>query len=155
MNAAAFLLMSWLGFLPVLNHLDDTGLSRPEPVTRTGEVVFLTDVIKERGLSFDADPVAKQVVLVGDDSTVTPLLSSDASRALFLDERLRTRRAEIKGNQYPGLPYLQVVSFRVEDHGKLRTPEYFCDVCSISVRYPMVCPCCQGPMMLRMKPESP
>ena len=49
---------------------------------------------------------------------------------------------------------LQVVSFKVEDQGQFRTPEYYCDISTISVRYPQICPCCQGPMVLRMKPET-
>jgi hypothetical protein len=124
-----------------------------EAVMMTGKVVDLTTVLKGTGIAFDAEPVARQVVLEGPDGTITPLLSDEASRALFLDERLRNRRIEIVGRRYPGLPYLQVISIKVEDEGKLRTPEYYCDICTISVRYPQECPCCQGPMELRMRPE--
>jgi hypothetical protein len=92
------------------------------------------------------------VVLQEPDGTITPLLSDEASRALFLDKRLRDRPIMIHARRYPGLPYVQVVTFQVDEHGQWRTPEYFCDVCTISVRYPQICPCCQGPMILRMKP---
>jgi hypothetical protein len=126
---------------------------RSEPVTLTGTAVLLTEVLKSHKLNVDTEPVANQVVLKGDDGTITPLLSDDASRALFKDERLRHRRTEIKGFRVPDLPYFQVVSFRVEDGGRLRTPEYYCDVCAISVRFPQICPCCQGDMILRMQPE--
>ena len=94
------------------------------------------------------------MVLLAEDGTIIPLLSDDASRALFLDERLRNCRSEIQGRRFAGVPYLQVVSFKVEREGRLRTPEYYCDVCAISVLYPQICPCCQGPMELRMRPES-
>jgi hypothetical protein len=126
---------------------------QPKSITLRGTAVLLSEVLKPAGLAFDAEPVARQVVLKGDDGTITPLLSDDASRALFLDERLRHRRAEITGRRHPGLPYLQVMSFRVEDQGRLRTPEYFCEICTISVRFPQICPCCQGPMVLRMRPD--
>jgi hypothetical protein len=155
MNAIAFLLLSRLGFFPALALSADTPLATPQPMTFTGKVVTLAEALKGIGVAFDPEPVAKQVVVLGYDGTITPLLSDDASRAFFQDERLRNRRAELKTKQFPGLPYLQVVSFRVEDHGKLKTPEYYCDVCSISVRYPIICPCCQGPMVLQMKPDSP
>ena len=125
-----------------------------ETVVLKGKVVELTAALKARGLPFDEEPVATQVVLQGADGTLTPLLRDDASRALFVDERLRNRPTEIVARRHSGLPYLQVVSFRVEDEGRLRTPEYYCDVCTISVRYPQECPCCQGPMDLRMRPES-
>jgi rubrerythrin len=55
---------------------------------------------------------------------------------------------------YDGLPFVQVVTFRVEEQGTLRIPEYYCDVCTITVRYPQVCPCCQGDMELRYRAGS-
>jgi hypothetical protein len=125
-----------------------------EAVTLTGRVVELGAVLKELGLVSDSEPVAKQVVLRGDDGSIVPLLSDEGSRALFLDARLRNRPISIQGRRYAGLPYLQVVTFKVNDHGQWRTPEYFCEVCTISVRYPQICPCCQGAMELRMKPGA-
>ena len=94
------------------------------------------------------------MVLLGDDGTITSILADETSRALFVDKRLRDRNAQIVGRRYAGLPYLQVITIQVEDEGRLRTPEYFCDVCTISVGYPQICPCCQGPMEFRMKPDS-
>jgi hypothetical protein len=126
----------------------------PETVTVSGKVLTLTEALKARGLALevDPDPAAKQAVLLAEDGTIMPLLSDETSRALFLDARLRNRNAQIVGRRHQRLPYLQVVTIQVENDGKLRTPEYFCDICSISVRYPQICPCCQGPMELRMKP---
>lgn len=126
-----------------------------EALTLRGKVVELAAVLKTRDLPFDAGSVANQVVLRGADGEVTPFLSDDASRALFLDKRLRDRPAELHVRRFAGLPYVQVVAFRVEEDGQMRTPEYYCDICAISVRAPQTCPCCQGPMVLRMKAESP
>src|SRR4051812_21088926 len=84
-----------------------------ETAVLAGKVVELAKALKATGLSFDEEPIAKQVVLQGSDGTLTPLLSDDASRALFLDERLRNRPIEIVGRRHRGLPYLQVVSFKV------------------------------------------
>jgi hypothetical protein len=131
----------------------ETAPPKPEPVTLTGKVVELTDALTTLGVPADADPVARQVVLVQDDGTITPLLSDPASRALFQDERLRRRRAKLQGLRFAGLPYLQVVLFQVEEDNAFVTPEYYCDVCTISVRYPQPCPCCQGPMELRMRAD--
>jgi hypothetical protein len=124
-----------------------------EEVTLTGTVVTLPEALSATGLAADPEPIAAQVVLKAADGTLTPLLSDTASRALFRDERLRNRRAEISGRRYRGLPYLRVVAFRVDDQGTLRTPEYHCEICKIQVRYPQTCPCCQGKMELRMKPD--
>ena len=122
-----------------------------------GKVVTLATAIDFKKLAIRADPelAASAVVLLGEDGTITPLLSDEASRALFLDKRLRDRPAEVRGKRYGGLPYLQVITFKVEHDGKLQTPEYYCNICTISVRFPQVCPCCQGPMELRMKPAKP
>ncbi len=130
-------------------------VSKPELVTITGKVVLLPEALKSTGLAFDSPPIARQAVLKADDGAIIPLLSDDASRALFEDDRLRHRKTRIIGRIHPGLPYFQVMSFKIEDEGKLRTPEYYCDICTISVRFPQICPCCQGDMILRMEPERP
>ena len=130
------------------------GVSRS--VTVRGKVLMLGEAIKARGLDLapDPDPIAKQVVILGKDGTITPLRSDETSRALFMDARLRNRDAQIVGRRFAGVPYLQVVTIEVESEGRLRTPEYFCEVCTISVRYPQICPCCQGAMELQMKPDG-
>jgi hypothetical protein len=140
----------------ILSVLIAVGTPPPaETVTLRGKVLLLTDALKARGpgLEADAEPIAKQVVLLSKDGTITPLFSDETSRALFMDERLRNRNGQIVGRRFAGVPYLQVVTIQVESEGRLRTPEYFCDVCTISVRYPQICPCCQGHMELQMKPE--
>jgi hypothetical protein len=128
---------------------------KAETVTLRGKVVPLTAALKSLGLDVkpDAESLAHQVVLLGEDRSITPLFSDEASRALFLDPRLQGCRTEIRGLRFPGVPYLQISTFRIEHEGRLQTPEYYCDICAISVRSPQVCPCCQGPMELRMKPE--
>ena len=124
-----------------------------ETITLFGRVLPAVDALQPLGLVYDSAPLAKQVVLVSHAGSITPLLCDDASRALFQDERLRNRRSALTGRKHAGVPYFQVVSFEIEDEGRLRTPEYFCDICTISVRYPQICPCCQGDMVLRMRPD--
>jgi hypothetical protein len=147
---AGLLILVWAGQSPpaATTH-------KPETVVLRGKVVMLSAALKSSGMPVtpDVEPIAKQAVLLGADGTITPLLSDEASRALFLDERLRNCPAEVRGRRYAGVPYLQVVNFRIEREGRLETPEYFCNVCAISLRYPQECPCCQGTMELRMKPE--
>jgi hypothetical protein len=148
-------LLGWLALVlsPVAVQPQPTASpERVETIEKTGRAVELTSVLKAAKLAVDTEPVATQVVLQEPDGTVTPLLSDEGSRALFLDKQLRDQPVKIHARRYPGLPYLQVVTFQVDDHGQWRTPEYFCDVCTISARYPQICPCCQGPMVLRMKP---
>jgi hypothetical protein len=129
--------------------------SKGVEVTLQGKFVTLGSALRSLGVDAKPDPAstASEVVLLGDDRSITPLFRDDASRAVFLDERLRDRRAEVHGRRFPGVPYLQVSTFQVEREGRLQTPEYFCSVCSITVGYPQICPCCQGPMELRMKAD--
>jgi hypothetical protein len=146
------LIVLWLGGLVAAV---EPPARRSEDVTLKGKVETLAAALKAANpaLHIDPEPIARQVVLVGDDDAITPLISDEASRALFLDERLRDRPAEIRGKRLAGLPYLQVIGFKIEQDGRYQTPEYYCNICTISVRYPQTCPCCQGPMELRMKPE--
>lgn len=146
---AGLLIVTWTG--PPTSSRTSKGVE----VTLRGKFVTLSAALRSLGIDARPDPasVAGEVVLLGDDHSITPLFHDDASRAVFLDERLRDRSAELHGRRFPGVPYLQVSTFRVAHDGRLQTPEYFCGVCSIAVGYPQVCPCCQGPMELRMKPD--
>lgn len=127
-----------------------------EKVVVSGTAMLLTEALAAfDDLKVDAAPADQQVVIRRADGSLVPLLRDEASRALFDDARLRSRRTEVKARKFSGLPYLQVTSFQVEWEGALRTPVYYCDLCSISVRYLQACPCCQGDMELRLKPPEP
>jgi len=128
-----------------------------EEVVLRGRAVLLSEAAKELKLdvAVDPEPASRQVVVIGEDGVVTPLFADLASRALFQDDRLRKGRVEVTGRRFAGVPYVQAVTFQVERDGRFRTPEYYCNICTISVRYPQTCPCCQGEMELRMKPERP
>lgn len=146
--------VAWIGlWLPVA---DDSPRPRPraEDVTLTGRVVELTEALRDAGIKADPAPIARQVALVGDDGSITPILSDEASRALFKDDRLRGRKAEVRGRKYRGLPYVQILTYKLEDQGALKTPEYFCDICTISAREPQACPCCQAEMVLRFRADD-
>ncbi|QDV38590.1 hypothetical protein [Tautonia plasticadhaerens] len=134
---------------------DEVAGGGPETVTLRGEVVRLVEVLGSFGVPEQQGPIEGQVVLRKEGGGVVPLLYNVGSRAFFEDDRLRDRPAELVARTMEGLPYLQVVSARVEDgSGELRTPEYYCDICTISVRYDQPCPCCQSPMELRYTPED-
>jgi len=148
------------GFLAVVLVLIGAGpptspAAKPVEVILRGKVVTLGSALRSLGMDVPLDPesTAPEIVLLGDDRSITPLFRDEATKALFLDERLRDCRAELHGRRFPGVPYLQVSSFQIERDGRFQTPEYYCYVCSISVRAPQTCPCCQGPMEFRMRPD--
>ena len=151
------------GFLAGLLVLFCAGPSAAPPaspgkggeVVLRGKVVTLKSALESLGIDVKPDPesIAREVVLLGENRSITLLFRDDASRALFLDDRLRDCPAEIHGRRFPGVPHVQVLTFQIEREGRLQTPEYYCNVCAISVRYPQTCPCCQGPMELQMKTD--
>jgi hypothetical protein len=145
----------WVVFSLVVSMLvpvDDS--TEPKTVTVRGEVVRLGEALGSFGVSGTQGPIEDQVVLRTEGWVIEPLLYNVGSRAFFEDDRLRDRPAELVARRLEGLPYLQVVSARVEDEdGEWRIPEYYCDICTISVRFDQPCPCCQAPMELRYKPE--
>ena len=146
---AGLLVLVWTG--PPTSSPSSKGVE----VSLRGKFVTLGSALRTLGIDAKPDPASTsgEVVLLGDDRSITPLFHDDASRAVFLDERLRDCRAELRGRRFPGVPYIQVSTFQVEREGRLQTPEYFCSVCSITVGYPQICPCCQGSMELRMKAD--
>lgn len=147
-------MLAWMTLLLVASIARVEEPAGVETVTLRGEVVFLGEALGAFQVPEAQGPIAEQVVLKQSDGALLPLLYNVGSRAFFEDERLRGRPSELVGRQIEGLPYLQVLSARVEDEsGDLRIPEYYCDVCTISVRYDQPCPCCQAPMELRYKPE--
>lgn len=126
-----------------------------EQVTLDGKVIPLTRALSNLSLPADPGPIADQYVLWTSDSQIIPLLSNAAGRAFFTDARLRDRPARITGRRHRGLPYLEPVAIQVQDSDSTwRTPEYFCDVCTISTRFDQICPCCQGPLVFRFRPED-
>jgi len=134
------------------------GADSPRPAmteqTISGQVVRLSAALEDLHIPADAESIEAQVVLKMSDGSLVPLIRDEASRAFFMDPRLQSREAELRVRRYAGVPYVQVTSFKVVEDGKLRTPEYFCEVCTISTRYPQSCPCCQRPMEFRMRPEE-
>src|SRR5262245_8316733 len=83
-----------------------TAASRGDEVTVRGKVVPLASALRTLGIDVKVEPdsAAREVVLLGEDRSITPLFQDDASRALFLDERLRDCRAELHGRRFPGIP---------------------------------------------------
>lgn len=134
------------------------GADRPKPEmteeTLTGQVVPLTTALSDLGLRADPESIDQQVVLRTSGGELIPLIRDEASRAFFMDPQLRSKDAELHVRRYAGVPYVQVTTFKIAVDGTLRTPEYYCEVCSISVRYPQSCPCCQRTMEFRFRPDD-
>jgi hypothetical protein len=81
------------------------------------------------------------------------IADDEGGRMFYLDPAMRGREVRLKLiEKGPGRP-AEVIQSEVRHEGRWRVPQYYCDVCTIAVRYPQVCLCCQGPMEFRYKPE--
>ena len=118
-----------------------------------GRVLAIPEILARKSIKADSGPVENQMSMLTTAGRVLPLLSDDGGRVFFLDKSMRDRQARLKLKISPDLPYAQVVQVEIEHEGRWRIPQYYCDVCTIAVRYPQICLCCQGPMEFRFKPE--
>ncbi|MFM7319475.1 MAG: hypothetical protein ACKO5E_21215 [bacterium] len=127
---------------------DDPGVSAKNSVKEnvvTGKVVALNE---------KNDKVGQMVVVLKSENGQGIVLENDdGARLFFLDPAVRNRRARLRLQYQDGNPKPATINVEIENEGRWRVPQYYCDVCTIAVRYPQICLCCQGPMEFRFKPE--
>jgi len=124
------------------------GLESVEGVVRT-----LAEIGREGNVPGDLAPFEAQLALRTASGRVIPILSDEGGRAFYLDKSLRNRELRLKIQPTGNFPAAMVIQAEVWHEGRWRVPQYYCDVCTIAVRYPQICLCCQGPMEFRFKPE--
>ncbi len=127
--------------------------SAPRTGTLEGLVRPMSEIAKSRKIAGDPEPLASLMALETKDGRAIPLLSDEGGRMFYLDESMRGRQVRLKLIERPEFPVAEVVQSEVMHEGRWRVPQYYCDVCTIAVRYPQVCLCCQGPMEFRFRPE--
>lgn len=126
-----------------------------EKVLLTGEVVWLPEAFRRRGVKSYKEEIEKQAVLLTDAGDIIPLVPDWRGRAFFQDERLRDRPVELVANRRPGVPWVNVLSiYATDEDGKRAIVDYWCDVCSIPMYEIKDCECCQGPTRLRFRKQS-
>lgn len=127
-----------------------------EPTNQTipGKAVWLKDALDALKIKANPESLKNQIVWIGDDNIIRPVLDNEASRCLFLDEQLRNRHGEITIKTTPGLTHLVTTKLKIQHEGRMRIPEYYCDLCAIATPYPQVCPCCQVEVVFRYRPET-
>jgi hypothetical protein len=122
-------------------------------VTVEGVVKSLADIAKARKIDGDSEPFAGTMAIETRDGRAILLRSDEGGRMFYLDESMRGRKVRLKIIETADFPLAMIVQAEAMHEGRWRVPQYYCDVCTISVRYPQVCLCCQGPMEFRFKPE--
>ena len=143
--------LSIIAAFRILTAADDRPSGRNETVE--GVVRSLESIALEKGVPGDAEALAGLMAVVTTDGRVIPVLSDEGGRVFYLDKAMRDREVRLKILARPDFPAVEVIQAEVRHEGRWRIPQYYCDVCTISVRYPQICLCCQGPMEFRYKPE--
>ena len=83
------------------------------------------------------------------DGKIHPFLPTDASAAVWMDERYRQRDLQVTARLFPQANFIEVIKFQSWKNDKLYDLYYYCDVCSITAFKPGPCECCQEPVEFR------
>jgi len=129
--------------------------ARPKDITKrlfSGKVLLAQEALKRRGIKV-AEEMKSQAVIETDAGRLIAIAADWRGRALYQDKRLRNRKVELVGYQRPGIPYLQVlIIYLIDEKGRRREMDYWCDICAIPMYEIKACECCQGDILLRLRP---
>jgi hypothetical protein len=118
------------------------------------EMVVIGRIMKTENTKADKGAVDDFKIKLKTEKGEEFLLEKDeAARLFFLDPAMIGQKARLRIQTRPGKPSVTTINVEIENEGRWRVPQYYCDVCTIAVRYPQICLCCQGPMEFRFKPE--
>ncbi len=108
---------------------------------------------KSKDVPAGTDPKAESMAIFATDGREIVIADDEGGRMFYLDTAMRGREVRLRLIEKGGGKPAEVIQTEVRHEGRWRVPQYYCDVCTIAVRYPQVCLCCQGPMEFRYKPE--
>lgn len=121
-----------------------------------GQVVLAQAALKKRGIKV-AEELKNQAVFETATGELIPIAADWRGRAFYQDERLRDRPIEVIGYRQEGIPYLQILTIYVlnkDKDGQREEMDYWCEICSIPMFEIKDCECCQGPILLRLRPAK-
>jgi hypothetical protein len=136
-----------VGLLPLVNAAGPA-----EPLTYSGKVVKLADVVAKAGGKLDSEAAPHWLALAADDGKLYPLVEDAGSRMFFKDPALLNRPVRLTGRLISGSTLMRVALVRTVVKGEECEVYYWCDICSIRRGEKNVCECCGGPMELREDP---
>jgi hypothetical protein len=132
--------------------------SKGEPIgsrVYEGQVLSLAEVVKTQSPDADEDALAISRVLRTKDGKIYSLVKDDASRKLFLDDRLLRRPLRITARHIAGSQLLVVVQVQSVVKGELHDIDYWCERCQLAATEPGICKCCGNTLELRELPVEP
>ncbi len=88
------------------------------------------------------------------DGRIYSILRGKYSKAIDLDERLRTKELLVKARLFPKTQIIEVMHLHSVVGGAEHVLHYWCDVCAIRMLALEQCDCCQGPVRLIEKPVT-
>jgi hypothetical protein len=120
-----------------------------------GAVLPLAEIVKTQSATADEDALKLSRVLKAKDGKIYSLVKDDASRKLFMDDRLLRRPLRITALPVPGSQLLVVVQVQSFKDGKLHDVDYWCEMCQLAAAEPGKCKCCGNTLELRELPAEP
>jgi len=129
--------------------------STPAKALFRGQVVLLSEALKQQKIAAYDQELAGLVALRQADGSLLPILPDWRGRAFYQDERLRHRPVELVGFRRQGIPFLQVLMvFTFDGKQQRQYTDYWCDICSIPMYEIKPCDCCQQDIRLRFQPQA-
>ena len=119
-------------------------------VSLRGKIVCLTEELDKRfNVLPECDKQHHVYSLKTADGKLYPLLPTESSAAVWMDERFRTRDLQITARSFPSTNYIEVIKIQSWLSAKLYDLYYYCDTCAITSFKPGPCECCQEPVEFR------
>lgn len=128
---------------------------KPKEIELRGKIVCLAE---EMHTHYNVELFGNHEHLYGiktGDSEYYTLLRTALSEALFVDNRLHEKTLILIGRVFPKTQLLEVIRFASIRDGVVHELYYYCDTCYIRTVAPGNCDCCQAPVVLIEKPQSP
>lgn len=139
-----------VGALPMSAQAQDKQTDDAKDVSLRGKVVCLTEELDKRfNVLPDCDKRHHVYSLKTGDGKIHPLLPTETSAAVWMDERFRQRELQITARSFPDTDHIEVIKIQSWVSAKLYDLYYYCDICAITAFKPGACECCQEPVEFR------
>ncbi len=139
-----------VGALPMSAQAQDKQTDDAKDVSLRGKIVCLTEELDKRfNVLPDCDKRHHVYSLKTGDGKIHPLLPTETSAAVWMDERFRQRELQITARSFPDTDHIEVIKIQSWLNAKLHDLYYYCDICAITAFKPGACECCQEPVEFR------
>ncbi|MGH9799372.1 MAG: hypothetical protein ACRD82_03330 [Blastocatellia bacterium] len=139
-----------VGALPLSAQAQDKQADDARDISLRGRIVCLTEELDKRfNVLPDCDKRHHVYSLKTAGGKIHPLLPTETSASVWMDERFRQRDLQITARAFPDTNHIEVIKLQSWVNAKLYDLYYYCDICAITAFKPGACECCQEPVEFR------